>query len=150
MHSTWGAWDQRSPDGIAHAVTLFTGKTKQTMDIQTPNQLTAKKCKPCEGGVDPCTPQYAAEQVKRLEGWTLSEDGRMISRSWRLKNFAQAMRLLNAVAEVAEEDGHHPDFHLTGFRNVRIDLTTHAIGGLSENDFILAAKINQVAETVLG
>ncbi|GIW99858.1 MAG: 4a-hydroxytetrahydrobiopterin dehydratase [Pirellulaceae bacterium] len=120
------------------------------MDVQSATELTTKKCKPCEGGVEPCTLDEAREQLRQLEGWELSEDGKWIAKTWRVKNFAEAMRLLNAVAEVAEEDGHHPDLHLTGFRNVRIELTTHAIKGLSENDFILAAKIDQVAKTVLG
>ena len=54
------------------------------------------------------------------------------------------MRLVNRIAELAEADGHHPDLHITGYRNLKVDLTTHAIGGLSENDFILAAKINKI------
>jgi 4a-hydroxytetrahydrobiopterin dehydratase len=61
-----------------------------------------------------------------------------------VKHFQAAMDFFNRVAEVAEEDGHHPDLHLEGYRNVAIELWTHAIGGLSENDFILAAKIDQI------
>ena len=69
----------------------------------------------------------------------------MISRKWALKNFIEALALVNKAGEIAEEDQHHPDLHLTGYRNLRIDLTTHAIGGLSENDFILAAKLDAAA-----
>ena len=61
-----------------------------------------------------------------------------------VKDFLAAIKFFNAVAEIAESDDHHPDLHLTGYRNVAIELSTHAIGGLSENDFILAAKIDQV------
>mgnify|MGYP001827750008 CR=1 FL=1 len=116
------------------------------MDILGAPELTAKKCKPCEGGVDPCTIDFAKSQISSLHGWELSADGKVISRKWSLKNFVQAMKLLNEAARIAEEDQHHPDLHLTGYRKVRIDLTTHAIGGLSENDFILAAKIDAAAE----
>lgn len=118
------------------------------MQVQSASELTAKKCKPCEGGVDPCSLDFSKNQLNSLKNWELSEDGRMISKKWNLKNFVQAMKLLNSLAEVAEEDQHHPDFHLTGYRNVRIDLTTHAIGGLSENDFILAAKIDAAADRI--
>ena len=116
------------------------------MEIQSATELTAKKCKPCEGGVEPCSVEFAKSQLDSLNDWELSSEGRMISRKWKLKNFVQAMKLLNAAADVAEEDQHHPDLHLTGYRNVQIDLMTHAIGGLSENDFIVAAKIDAAAE----
>lgn len=116
------------------------------MELQSAQELTAKKCKPCEGGVESCTIDYSRQQLAALTEWQLSDDGKMISRKFTLKNFVQAMDLLNRVTKVAEEDQHHPDFHLTGYRNVRIDLTTHAIDGLSENDFILAAKIDAIAQ----
>ncbi|MCR9296868.1 MAG: 4a-hydroxytetrahydrobiopterin dehydratase [bacterium] len=119
------------------------------MEIETSEGLTAKKCKPCEGGVDPCSLDFSRSQLAALEGWELSEDGKMISKRWKLKNFVQAMKLLNSAAEVAEGDQHHPDLHLTGYRQVQIDLTTHAIGGLSENDFIVAAKIDAAAENIV-
>lgn len=76
--------------------------------------------------------------------WSLNADTKMIHRQVALKNFMQAMELLNRIAQLAENEGHHPDLHLTGYSKVRVDLTTHAIGGLSENDFIVAAKINQL------
>ena len=62
------------------------------------------------------------------------------------KNFVEVMGVVNQIAELAESDGHHPDLHITGYRQLKIDLTTHAIGGLSENDFILAAKIDQLLD----
>lgn len=118
------------------------------MDIASPAELTQKKCKPCEGGVEPCAIDFSKSQMASIPEWSLTDDGRMISRKWTLKNFVEAMKLANRAGEIAEEDQHHPDFHLTGYRHLQIDLTTHAIGGLSENDFILAAKIDQAATEV--
>ena len=114
------------------------------MDVQTNQKLLAMKCKPCEGGVDPCTLGEANDQLQQLAGWSLTKDGQRIRKTWTVKHFMAAMDFFNKVAEVAEEDGHHPDIHLEGYRNVWIELWTHAIGGLSENDFILAAKIDQL------
>ena len=108
------------------------------------DSLRQAKCVPCEGGVPMLDRDAASEFLKATPDWNLSDDAKMISRKVGLKNFVQAMDLLNQIAEVAESEGHHPDLHLTGYRNVRIDLTTHAIGGLSENDFIVAAKIDQL------
>jgi len=117
------------------------------MDILTPVQLEAKTCQPCEGGVEPCELNHAKRQLLELDSeWELVDGGKMISRKFKLKNFVEAMRLFNAVADLAEREQHHPDLHLTGYRQVRIDLTTHAIGGLSENDFIVAAKIDNVVK----
>ncbi|MEM8735791.1 MAG: 4a-hydroxytetrahydrobiopterin dehydratase [Planctomycetota bacterium] len=118
------------------------------MEVVSACELTAKKCKPCEGGVEPCTLEFSKNQMASIPEWTLSDDGKMISRKWVLKNFVEAMSLANKAGEIAEEDQHHPDLHLTGYRNLRIDLTTHAIGGLSENDFILAAKLDAAASAM--
>jgi len=74
----------------------------------------------------------------------LDPDAKMISRSWTMKNFLAGIDLFNEVAHLAEQEGHHPDLHLEGYRRVTISLWTHAVGGLTENDFILAAKINQI------
>lgn len=114
------------------------------MEIQSPETLTKKKCLPCEGGVPPATLEEARQQLQQLNGWTLTDDGQRIRKEWTVKNFMAAMRFFNDVAKVAEDDNHHPDLHLTGYRHVAIELWTHAIGGLSENDFILAAKIDQL------
>ena len=113
------------------------------MQVQAPTELVAKKCQPCEGGVPPCTREEADAQLKRLSGWRLTHDGQRIRKEWTVKNFMAGIDFFNRVAEIAEDDGHHPDLHLEGYRNVAIELWTHAIGGLSENDFILAAKIDQ-------
>ncbi len=114
------------------------------MDIQNVAGLVGKKCKPCEGGVEPCTLVEAGEQLGELSGWYLTHEGQRIRKDWTVQNFMAGMSFFYRVAEVAEDDGHHPDLHIEGYRNVSIELWTHAIGGLSENDFILAAKIDQL------
>jgi len=114
------------------------------MQTQTPDQLVQKKCLPCEGGVDPCSLDVAQQQLEQLEGWRLTHDGQRIRKDWKVKNFMAGMDFFGRCAEVAEADGHHPDLHLEGYRNVWVELWTHAIGGLSENDFILAAKIDRL------
>jgi 4a-hydroxytetrahydrobiopterin dehydratase len=99
--------------------------------VQTTAELTHKKCKPCEGGVEPVSADEAARQVAVLQGWKLTSDGKKIRKEWTLKNFLAGITFFNEVAHVAESENHHPDLHLTGYRNVAIELTTHAIGGLS-------------------
>ncbi len=114
------------------------------MTSQTSQQLTTKRCVPCEGGVEKYTLQQVQEQLKTLEGWRLTHDGLRIRKDWTVKNFMAGIALFDRVAELAEDEGHHPDLHFEGFRNVWIETWTHAIGGLSENDFILAAKIDRL------
>jgi 4a-hydroxytetrahydrobiopterin dehydratase len=111
------------------------------MTIPT-DQLAAKKCLPCEGGVAKYSPKEAVAQLEQLKGWSLTGGGERIRKDWVVENFTAAMEFFNRVAELAEQEGHHPDLHLEGYRNMSIELWTHAIGGLSENDFILAAKID--------
>lgn len=112
------------------------------MTAQSADQLRSRKCVPCEGGVPKLSPAEAEAQLARLQGWTLTHGGERIRKEWVVKNFLAAMRFFNQVADVAEAEGHHPDLHVVGYRNVAIEIWTHAIGGLSENDFILAAKID--------
>jgi 4a-hydroxytetrahydrobiopterin dehydratase len=114
------------------------------MKIQAASELVGMKCEPCEGGVEPCTLLDAKKQLEQTQGWHLTHEGQRIRKDWTVKHFMAAMDFFNKVAEVAENDGHHPDLHVAGYRNVSIELWTHAIGGLSENDFILAAKIDQL------
>lgn len=106
--------------------------------------LTAKKCRPCEGGVPPLSPAEVAEMLKQVPAWRLTADGQRIRREWRVKDFLTALDFFRRIGDIAEAEDHHPDLHLVGYRNVAIELWTHAIGGLSENDFILAAKIDQL------
>ena len=114
------------------------------MEIQSCDTLAGKKCKPCEGGVEPSTLEESQEQLKQLDGWYLTHEGQRIRKDWTVKNFVAGMDFFNKVCQLAEDDAHHPDIHLEGYRNASIELWTHAIGGLSENDFILAAKIDQL------
>lgn len=118
------------------------------MKTQSSQELINKKCLPCEGGVEAATAEHAQQQLSALNNWKLTDDGKMIYRQWKLKNFVSGMQLLQIAADIAEQEQHHPDLHLTGYRLVRIELTTHAIGGLSENDFILAAKIDSACEAL--
>lgn len=114
------------------------------MSVPTTGDLRTKKCVPCEGGVPTIPPDQAADYLKATPQWSLDDEGKAIFRKINCKHFVAAMELLNRVAELAESEQHHPDLHLTGYRKVRIELTTHAIGGLSENDFIVAAKIDEL------
>ncbi len=90
----------------------------------------------------PVAPEKAAAMLASVPGWALSGEGTRLRRSWVVRNFQAGIDFFNEVAALAEREGHHPDLHLEGYRNVAIELWTHAISGLSENDFILAAKIN--------
>ena len=114
------------------------------MEILSSDQLTQKKCVPCEGGVSKFSPEEAEEQIKYLHGWKITHDHERIRKSWVVTNFLAAMRFFEKVAEVSEGEGHHPDLHLVQYRNVTIELWTHAIGGLSQNDFICAARIDEL------
>jgi 4a-hydroxytetrahydrobiopterin dehydratase len=103
-----------------------------------------RHCVPCEGGVERLSIETAQRYLAELPNWSLEEDGEQIVRKLNAGDFPTAVRHLNAIAQVAESEQHHPDLHLTGYRHLRIVLTTHAIGGLSENDFVMAARIDQV------
>jgi 4a-hydroxytetrahydrobiopterin dehydratase len=105
--------------------------------------LTDQKCVPCEGGMMPLTIQEAETLMKEVSGWTLSGDARKISREFKFKDFAGALAFANNVGAIAEDEGHHPDLTVK-WGKVGIELSTHAIGGLSVNDFILAAKIDRI------
>lgn len=111
-------------------------------------ELTGKKCVPCEGGVPVLSRPEVDRLLAALPGWQLSADGRAIRRSWKCKDFLTALQFFNDIGVIAEAEDHHPDLHLSGYRNVTVEMTTHAINGLSENDFILAAKIDEVPVAV--
>ena len=114
------------------------------MSKTTAEELTRKKCVPCEGGVPVLKPDEVSELLREVPDWRLVQDGRRIRREWKSKNFVAAIDFFNKIAALAEEEGHHPDLHVEGYRNVAVEIWTHAIGGLSENDFILAAKIDRL------
>jgi len=107
--------------------------------------LTEKRCTPCKGG----TPPLQAEEVQALranlaEGWNVINDAKL-EREFRFKDFRQALVFTNEVGEIAEAENHHPDIYLT-WGKVRVTLWTHKVNGLTENDFILAAKIDAMSK----
>jgi 4a-hydroxytetrahydrobiopterin dehydratase len=106
--------------------------------------LAAKKCVPCEGGVAPLSPARAKRLAAKLQkGWTVAPDSKSLSRAVKFKDFYRTMSFVNAVAHIANGEDHHPDLEI-GYEYCRITFSTHSIGGLSTNDFICAAKIDQL------
>lgn len=114
------------------------------MAHQSAEQLVVKHCLPCEGGIAALSPDEASSLLETLSGWELTSDQKRIRKEWLVKDFIAAMNFFHRIAELSEAEGHHPDLHLSGYRNVSIEIGTHAIDGLSENDFILAAKIDTI------
>lgn len=103
--------------------------------------LTEKRCAPCEGGMPPLTAEEVSIFKVQIPKWNIAEDAKSISRTFKFKNFVEAMDFANRITTIAEAERHHPDLRISWGR-VSVDLTTHAIQGLSENDFIMAAKID--------
>lgn len=103
------------------------------------DELAVRHCRPCEGGTPPMEPAQVAVLLNQLEGWEHSE-GR-IGKTFKFKNYYQAMAFVNATAWISNRENHHPDLEV-GYSTCRVSYTTHAIGGLSENDFICAAKVD--------
>jgi len=114
--------------------------------------LKAKKCAPCEGGGTPLS-DVEVEGLRQQVGWKVVTAGdkgiKAIRHEWKVRNFVSALELFKRFGEVAEAEGHHPDLHLESFNHVRVELSTHSAGGLTLNDFILAAKLNDVEITDL-
>src|SRR2546423_15683299 len=102
------------------------------------NELARKKCKPCEGGVAPLTEMQIRPMLKGLEGW--APDGKAIAKTYPFKNYYETMAFVNAAAWVSHREDHHPDLEV-GYNKCRVHYSTHSVGGLSENDFICAAKL---------
>lgn len=114
------------------------------MNAPTQDELTRNHCRPCEGGIPALSREAAEAMVRNVEGWKLDDNARRITRSWTVADFMAGIDFFNKVAAIAEDEDHHPDLHLEGYRKVTIALSTHAVNGLTENDFIMAAKINRV------
>ncbi|GAB4831572.1 Pterin-4-alpha-carbinolamine dehydratase 2, mitochondrial [Ancistrocladus abbreviatus] len=111
----------------------------------TATDLSAKKCVPCNSkDMRPMSDETANELIIKVPGWNLAKEGGKLklTRSWKVKSFTKGLEFFGAIADVAEAEGHHPDLHLVGWNNLTVEIRTHAVGGLTENDFILAAKIN--------
>ena len=109
--------------------------------------LAGRKCKPCEGGVQPLTREQSQQLLSALhEGWSISEDGLSIVRSFQFPAYSGTLGFANAVAWIAISEDHHPVLTIS-YGTCEVSYTTHAIGGLSDNDFICAAKIDRLAES---
>lgn len=109
----------------------------------TTAELAKKKCVPCEGGVDKLEGNALEHYLSMVQGWELA--GGRLKKLYRFADFVSAMLFVNKMANAAEEQGHHPDFHVH-YNEVRVEIWTHAIGGLSENDFILAAVVDGLSD----
>jgi 4a-hydroxytetrahydrobiopterin dehydratase len=103
------------------------------------SSLVRQKCAPCEGGVDPLPPAEVAALLRGLQGWAL--DGSAITKTYGFTNYYETMAFVNAAAWVSHREDHHPDI-VVGYKEAKVSYTTHAIGGLSTNDFICAAKLD--------
>jgi 4a-hydroxytetrahydrobiopterin dehydratase len=114
------------------------------MSASTEEKKSAGRCSACEGETKQLTSKEIHSKLHALKGWHIKPDGLRIRKQWEMKNFMAGIDFFNRVARVAEQEGHHPDLHLEGFRHATIELWTHSIGGLTENDFILASKIDEL------
>ena len=104
--------------------------------------LTEKKCTPCQGGIDPMTREEAERYQLDVPGWVLSDDSTRLTRRFDTSDFAEAQSIANKAGDVAEQEDHHPQIRF-GYGFCEVEIYTHAIGGLHENDFIYAAKVNE-------
>ena len=109
----------------------------------TQSLLSQKHCIPCKGGQLPLKKDEFSPLLNHVKNWQVVEDKKLV-RTFKFKNFSEALKFLNTVAELAESENHHPNLYLFGWNKLRITLTTFEIRGLSENDFILAAKIDEL------
>ena len=109
-------------------------------------ELIQKKCKPCEGGISALDISEIHKYQKKNDGWEVKSNEKKIyflEKKFKFKNFLNSQKFINEVSKISENEGHHPDI-LFGWGYAKIKITTHAIEGLSENDFILAAKIDKI------
>ena len=116
------------------------------MDME---RLASKSCVPCRGGIDPLSQADARRLLEGTPGWLLGEDAKRLERRFEFRDFVEAMKFVNRVADLAEQEGHHPDIAIH-WNSVDLVLWTHKIGGLHENDFILAAKVDRLLEKGAG
>ena len=125
-------------------MTLHFPQGNSDMKDEPDQQRTPTKCVVCEEGAQALSAAEVQEQMQSLSGWQLIDDGKKIQKDWEVKNFQAAIDFFNKVGEMADQQGHHPDLHLESYRNVSIAISTHAIGGLSQFDFALAAAIDKL------
>lgn len=108
--------------------------------------LAQKHCVPCEGGVVPLNQKSVRAYLKNVKGWELVSNNKRLQKDFTFDNFMEVVDFVNKVSKIAEAEDHHPDLFTHSYKELRITLSTHAIGGLPENDFILAAKIDRLNE----
>jgi 4a-hydroxytetrahydrobiopterin dehydratase len=113
------------------------------------HRLADRKCEACTEQTPRLESPRIAELLAEVPGWQVTADGHRLSRSWRVRDFLTGLDFFRRIGEVAEAEDHHPDLHLVGYRNLTVELWTHVAGGLTENDFILAAKINELEPPAL-
>lgn len=106
--------------------------------------LYQKTCEPCEGGVDPLTRDDFEKYLEQVAKWDVVDNDTRIEREFKFSDFKQALDFVNKTGEIAEGEGHHPDIQMYNWNRVKITLWTHAIGGLSINDFVVASKIDRL------
>ena len=113
------------------------------------SNLVVRQCVPCSGSTNPLDREGIEQLLFHVPGWQLSGDGKRLIRSWRVKDFMTGLDFFQRIAVIAEQEDHHPDLHLANYRDVTVELWTHAAGGLTENDFIMAAKIDSMEQPAL-
>jgi 4a-hydroxytetrahydrobiopterin dehydratase len=112
-------------------------------------KLADRTCGPCSGKTQPLAAARVRELLAEVPDWKLSGDGKRIARSWRVRDFTTGLDFFRRIADVAEAEDHHPDLHLANYRDVMVELWTHVAGGLTDNDFIMAAKIDALEQPAL-
>ena len=115
----------------------------------TATELANRRCGPCSGKTEALPAGKVGEMLAAVPAWKLSPDGKRIARSWRVLDFLTGLDFFRRIADVAEAEDHHPDLHLANYRDVTVELWTHAVGGLTDNDFIMAAKIDALEQPPL-
>jgi 4a-hydroxytetrahydrobiopterin dehydratase len=142
----WTEWDSNPPPLQCDCSALPNELSAQGVLYYTTsmNNLTQQKCVPCEGGVEPLKRVEFEKYLEQVAQWRVLED-KELEREFKFKDFNEALGFVNRVGEIAEQERHHPDLYLHGWNKLRINLMTHAIGGLSINDFVMAAKIDQMS-----
>ena len=113
-----------------------------------PDSLLHQKCVPCEGGTEPLKKEEEDLYYEQTPDWTIIREGvHQLVREFEFKNFREVLDVVNKIGEIAESEGHHPNLYIHDWKKLKVELTTHAIGGLSINDFILAVKIDEMVRS---
>ena len=108
-------------------------------------ELKDKQCEACQGGIGTLPAKKVTELMQQVADWNISDDGKFLQKTFKFKGFYKTMAFINAMAWIANEQGHHPDFS-AGYNFCKVNWTTHEAGGLTENDFICAAKVSALLE----